>query len=241
MKEVREWLVTQKPIYNMNYKIEADHRKILDLILPFFELNEVLNVNKSIRKSFIDNSLAIDRMPINLYSDIIKEFLIKNKYAKSLAGDAVINRKGLALKSAGSLLAFEGLKFKRQDFIVIDDDSVNNLICKNLIHVASPTSEIKTFTDPNSGLRYMYSRFFDGDANDVVLLLDINMPTLLGWDVLEEYNSFPETIKARIRIFMLSSSIDQKDIIRAENDVNVWGFIEKPLTQEKVKYALLYD
>ena len=225
----------------MSYRIEIEHRKILDAILPYFLLNEVINVRVAIREVLAKTPHALANIPVNLYSDVIKKFLIKYKFARSLTGEALINQKGMALKNAGSLNNFERLKLKKYDFIVIDDDTLNNIVCQKTIEKVSPGSQIKTFTDPNLALRCIYDTYANDAAGDVVLLLDINMPTLLGWDVLAEFDCFPESIKKHFRIFMLSSSINPADIDRAEKNLSVWGYITKPLTEEKVKLTLFHD
>ena len=66
------------------------------------------------------------------------------------------------------------------DFIVIDDDPVNNMICRKYIGFRFPAVNILTFTDPLTALDYIHSKYDNPDANKVYLLLDINMPGLSG-------------------------------------------------------------
>ena len=87
------------------------------------------------------------------------------------------------------------------DFIVIDDDPVNNRICEIVIR--------KIFRDAS---------------------VDINMPTLTGWDVLDYFTKFSEVLINKFTIYILSSSIDAQDKQRASNCHLVSGYIEKPLT-----------
>lgn len=126
------------------------------------------------------------------------------------------------------------------DFIVIDDDRTNNIICRKIIHSVIPEVGIQTFFDPNAGLVHIQSTYGTHDANNVILLLDINMPTLFGWEVLEEFKKFSEIVKSHFKIFMLSSSVDPRDKERADKSPLVSGYIEKPLTVLKVQ-ALLYQ
>ena len=114
------------------------------------------------------------------------------------------------------------------DFIIIDDDSINNMICRKTIQVVFPTVNIKTFTTPEAGLEYIHNLQEDTKTN-VILFLDINMPGLNGWDVLELFKELPEKIRARFKIFMLSSSIDPLDKQKADSDPFTTGYISKPL------------
>lgn len=126
------------------------------------------------------------------------------------------------------------------NFIVIDDDRINNTICRKIILSVAPDADIQTFFDPNAGLVYIQSAYGTYDAKNVILLLDINMPTLFGWEVLEEFKSFSEVVRQHFKIFMLSSSVNPQDKERAAVNPLVSGYIEKPLTLLKVQ-ALLYQ
>lgn len=132
------------------------------------------------------------------------------------------------------------MKKNQPDFIVIDDDKINNILCRKIIQGIAPESDIQTFFDPNAGLRYIKSTYGIREAKDAILLLDINMPTLFGWEVLEEFKTFHEVIRQHFMIFMLSSSVDPKDKERANNSPLVSGYIEKPLTALKIK-AIMYQ
>lgn len=112
-------------------------------------------------------------------------------------------------------------------FIIIDDDPVNNLICHKHIQLLFTGADIKTFTDPQVGLDYIRLR---QDQDSAILFLDINMPLLNGWDVLDALINFPEIIKQKLKIYILSSSISDIDKQKAENNPLVKGFIGKPLT-----------
>jgi CheY-like chemotaxis protein len=116
------------------------------------------------------------------------------------------------------------------NFIIIDDDPINNLICSKFIRKVCPSSSIKTFTQPKEGTDFV----LDPESTDTtiknILLLDINMPTTSGWDVLDTLMSRPDFSKHQYSIYMLSSSIATDDRNRANTHPLVSGFLEKPLT-----------
>ena len=124
------------------------------------------------------------------------------------------------------------------DFIVIDDDYINNIICVQFIGLVMPGASVKTFTFPEKGLEYILSTYCDYNANNAILFLDINMPVLSGWDVLDKFKNFPDQVKEHIEIFMLSSSVDPIDKEKANNNPFVSGFITKSLSEAKLRAIL---
>lgn len=126
------------------------------------------------------------------------------------------------------------MSYEFTDFIVIDDDPVNNRICNIIVERMYAGKHIKAFTDPEEGLAYIEEKY-KGDGNNAILLLDINMPILSGWDVLERFERLPEDVRKKFTIYILSSSVDIYDKQKAESSKLVSGYIEKPLTMVRVK------
>lgn len=119
-------------------------------------------------------------------------------------------------------------------FIIIDDDSFTNTMSGMIVKKALGADvDIHTFSIPEEGLSYIDNEY-SKDIKPAILLLDINMPGITGWEFLEEYEKFSEDIKKHIRIYMLSSSLDQRDRDRADANKYVKGFISKPLNQDYI-------
>lgn len=68
-----------------------------------------------------------------------------------------------------------------------------------------------------------------------LILMDLHMPIMNGWQFLEEYRKLSSQIKKTISVFVLSSSIDKGEIIRVKNSPVVLDFIAKPLAKEDVE------
>lgn len=122
-------------------------------------------------------------------------------------------------------------------FIVIDDDMINNMLCKIVIRQAAAKCEILTFESPEDGLDY-FNRGYTKNGVPTVLFLDINMPTWSGWEFLDNFDLLDKEIKDQVIVFMLSSSVDPSDKQRAIENRNVTGYLEKPLTTEKISDIL---
>ena len=122
-------------------------------------------------------------------------------------------------------------------FIIVDNDPVNNLLCSLAIKDAAGNADILAFTNPFKAFEYI-SAYNESNNSRNILLLDINMPIWSGWDFADHFEKLDEKIKKRFKIYMLSSSIDNDDKLRALENKNVVDYIEKPLTEEKV-FSLL--
>lgn len=117
--------------------------------------------------------------------------------------------------------------------VLIDDDPINNLINKRLIKKLIISSCVKEFLEAEEALKYIRSL---NQPNKVLILVDINMPVMNGWDFLKEYAEVESSREDTI--IMLSSSIDFQDRQKSKDFPYVDGFIEKPLTFEKLKNIL---
>ena len=114
-------------------------------------------------------------------------------------------------------------------FIVIDDDPINNNICKKYVELSFSDMPVQTFTHPRAAVEHIRSAYTLPAAKQTVILLDINMPVLTGWEVMEELSDLPDEVKAQFIIYILSSSIAAEDKERAAANAQIKGFIEKPL------------
>jgi CheY-like chemotaxis protein len=126
-------------------------------------------------------------------------------------------------------------------FIAIDDDPVNNLICKLTIEMVAAAPEIITFTNAAQAFDYIQNQYASNhDTTETVLLLDINMPVMSGWEFLERFDNLGNDVKHLFKIFILSSSVDERDKQRSYANKNVNAFMVKPLVKDNV-VAILKD
>ena len=115
-------------------------------------------------------------------------------------------------------------------FIVIDDDLINNTLCRMIIKGVTKETEIQTFNVPEVGFAYITNEYATNEVDEpTILFLDINMPSWTGWDFLDNFDALDEKIKRQIKIYMLTSSVDPNDKEKAIANRNVVEYIVKPL------------
>ena len=119
-------------------------------------------------------------------------------------------------------------------FILIDDEVCSNKISKAFIKRLYPDAEIVNFLSPLQALLYLESEYIKCPV-PATILLDINMPELNGWQVLEKLQELSLPVKECLTVFMLSTSIDPNDKQKAQEHPLIQGYIEKPLSRDILK------
>ena len=115
------------------------------------------------------------------------------------------------------------------EFIVVDDDAISNLISELMIRRTWKDARVRLFTEPEKALDYIDGVDMDS-GHAIGLFLDINMPSMTGWEFLERLSQKPLLLTQKFKIFILSSSIDDRDRQKALSNPLVTGFLSKPLT-----------
>lgn len=115
------------------------------------------------------------------------------------------------------------------NFIIIDDGRISALITEITIKDIFNTAITTTFINPLEGVEYIKNEFALNPIH-TALFLDLNMPMVSGWDVLEMLDLLPQTITGFLIIFLLSSSIDPLDKIKAKNNTSVSEYLDKPIS-----------
>jgi CheY-like chemotaxis protein len=124
--------------------------------------------------------------------------------------------------------------FFTETVLLVDDNDTDNFIHKRIIELAGFSKNIVVKNSGKSALEYLESNQVQPDSIPGVVFLDINMPIVDGFVFLFEYDNFPEEIKQKCKIVILSSSDNKKDIDRIVDNEYVVHFITKPLSEESL-------
>lgn len=113
---------------------------------------------------------------------------------------------------------------------IVDDDQVITYITQRLLHNADPSLKVSGYLSAKMALEKLR---IDGDCPDI-LLLDINMPGITGWEFLDELKKLGRFVN----VYMYSSSIDPEDVKRARAYPMVREFLSKPLDMKTIHHLL---
>jgi CheY-like chemotaxis protein len=111
--------------------------------------------------------------------------------------------------------------------MLIDDSEADLLFSRIIVSRSGLCDEVLEFESASAALAHLRTPV----GNDVdMILLDINMPGMDGFQFLDAYRSLTEARQARAAVVMLTSSPDPQDRSRAESYGCVRGYVVKPLS-----------
>jgi CheY-like chemotaxis protein len=113
---------------------------------------------------------------------------------------------------------------------IVDDDTIFQFTTKVKIQKLGLASNIQIFNDGEEIMDYLIK--VESIESPDIILLDINMPMMDGWDFLEEYEKHLGGSESKIKIYMLSSSINPVDVDKAKSNKLVDDYIIKPIKDE---------
>ncbi len=125
--------------------------------------------------------------------------------------------------------------------LCVDDDAITLMLCKKVIAKAEFASQIETSNNGEEALQYFENLKKEKEANNIIsepqlIFLDLNMPIMNGWEFLDIFSkSDYYTIFPEVKVIVLSSTIDPRDIEKAKQYPMVLNFLSKPITIEMLK------
>lgn len=122
--------------------------------------------------------------------------------------------------------------------LLIDDDRATTFFNRYLLLKHGAFKNVKTLQGGMEALDYLKNLDQKLNIKPDLIFLDINMPFMSGWDFLREFARLGNEIKENIKIIMLSTSSDPRDLERAGENKYVNDFINKPLTQFDINRML---
>jgi len=117
---------------------------------------------------------------------------------------------------------------------LVDDDKVFQLTTLRTIQSAKITERILQFENGEEALSFLREHAAETENLPDFIFLDINMPFVDGWMFLDDFAELKYVLKKEISIYMVSSSIDPRDVNRAKGNAHVREYIIKPVSREKL-------
>ncbi len=122
-----------------------------------------------------------------------------------------------------------------KDIFLIDDDALVNFLNQEIIKDSHPDKKVRSFESATEALEVIKEMLNTSDSKlPQLILLDINMPVMDGWEFLDIFDQLPENKTKDCKIIMHTSSIDPRDIEKAKTYKAVVDYMTKPLNLQSL-------
>jgi len=119
---------------------------------------------------------------------------------------------------------------------IIDDDEIIIYLTGQLLKKEEFCKLTETFTDGLQAIQRLKKVLENEEQLPDVILFDLNMPVMDGWEFVDEYLKL--MVNKEIPLFVFTSSINPADKDKSFSYSCIRGFIQKPLTKQKLDKIL---
>jgi CheY-like chemotaxis protein len=112
---------------------------------------------------------------------------------------------------------------------VIDDDNIYQIIVNKIIQKSEMFSDISSFKNGKEAINAVNNSLNNIESFPDIILLDINMPIMDGWEFMEELQILKPSINKQIIVYIVSSSIAVEDKNKAKTYPDILGYLSKPV------------
>lgn len=131
------------------------------------------------------------------------------------------------------------MKVENPLVMLVDDSKVDLFLNQKFLDVSNITNNILPFLSARKALQYLEDNMNCPEKLPLLILLDVKMPDINGFQFLDHFNKMHNSLERDIKIIMLSSTIDPKDLDRAKANQHVFDILRKPLNPSKLKELLI--
>jgi two-component system, chemotaxis family, chemotaxis protein CheY len=118
---------------------------------------------------------------------------------------------------------------------LIDDDVIFKKLTKIRLRRYDLSKDILTFRDGEEAISYLKEHAKQVEALPDIILLDINMPKMNGWDFLKKFRKIKFDLRKTIKLYMVSSSFNPDDMDKANEYQDLLGYFVKPISESDYK------
>ena len=123
--------------------------------------------------------------------------------------------------------------------LLVDDDSTTNFLNQRLLGNLRVSREVREALNGAEALALLQACCREApDTFPALILLDLNMPVMDGFEFLEAYQQLPPGPRQHTIVVVLTTSRNPKDVERAQG-LPISSYLTKPLTRDKISQLLL--
>lgn len=124
------------------------------------------------------------------------------------------------------------MSYKYKKIMIIDDDAIDNYLVNVLIKANNIAETILEYDNGEKALEYLNENRNNHENLPEIILLDIYMPRMDGIEFIDKLDELDIQCGKKCKICVVSSSINDNDILRTKLNTNVYKYTTKPITPE---------
>jgi len=121
---------------------------------------------------------------------------------------------------------------------IVDDDPIFIYGTKRIMKEIEFCENLTVYNNGEDALNGLKESFKLTKYLPEIIFLDLNMPIMNGWEFLDQFSEFPDHNNAKTIIYIISSSVDPRDLERVKNYKLVNNYILKPITPNDLESVL---
>ena len=123
--------------------------------------------------------------------------------------------------------------------LLVDDDDTTNFLNQALLRRVAVADTVLVALDGQQALDLLHTHCEQtaSPTCPALILLDLNMPRMNGFEFLHAYAQRPHPRTPAVVIIMLTTSLNPADVAQMQN-LPIAGYLTKPLTRDKINQVL---
>ena len=122
--------------------------------------------------------------------------------------------------------------------LLVDDDTIYQFVSCKTLESTGFVKRIQVCSNGEEAYHFLEENLRNPSELPDIILLDVNMPVMNGWQFLDAYQPLKSSISKDIQVFLVTSSIADQDKEYSKRYSCVLDYIVKPLAREKISQIL---
>ena len=122
--------------------------------------------------------------------------------------------------------------------LLVDDDAIYQFVSRKTLEATGHSDKITICSNGEEACQFLEENMHNVNELPDVILLDVNMPVMNGWEFLEAYQSIKPNLSKEIHVYLVTSSMNDQDKEFSKRYNCVEDYLVKPLNKEKVSQLL---
>ena len=124
-----------------------------------------------------------------------------------------------------------------KNILLVDDDSIFNFLNSKMLEKTGLANEVHTALNGKQAIDLLNSYYMKASSLPDIILLDLNMPVMDGFEFLEVFKKINTPNKEKVNIVIVTSSQDPNDIAKAKK-MGITQYLTKPISEKSLRAAL---